>query len=136
MSVFDNSRGGAGGPIWGDNFRQLRRSLGLGDTPNRIDLGLSGSERDDYDQNNDLWGGLVRDYGSRAAGNAGLERMMNTRSQDLLSRYTSASVHDPFLDRVGFLEGFDPEKYRKTLSWMERGERPWVYTRGFRTLGG
>lgn len=65
-----------------------------------------------------------------------LARALATQFGPIRQLYQAATARDDELEFDRFLEQFDPERYRSRLSPFERGERPALYTRGYRLLYG
>ena len=142
MGVLDYLGGNQTGSrnLYGDSFAELRRRLGLSENPDLyqgfVDPNITGFGRS-YLNDNEGQGALydlfASSFRNRAPALADFTLRNKSRIED---QYKAAAAVDNTLTRERFLEGYDPERLRKQSDWMQRGERPWAFQRGFKSMGG
>lgn len=125
--------------LFGPTFGEFRRRLGLFDQPvNRPFLppSLSGFGRGFLDSPEGAGAlySLFGQYFDRPA--QALSRFINRNQGRIEGQYRAAAAIDPTISRSQFLANYDPNRLYRQSSFLERGERPWVYQRGFKTVGG
>jgi hypothetical protein len=120
-------------------YDQLRRQLGLASTQQRS-IVPDGTDQigQTFLRSNEGLGALGSLFASalQQQGDPVLARVLTRNLGDIINRYRAAVAVNNSLQPDEFLNQFDLTGYASQLSPYERGERPGVFTRGFKLLGG
>lgn len=111
------------------NYSSLARLLGLSDQGTPLSY-LTGMNRLGKDYLDSLEGAAPA-YESYATNlgrtNGALGNLARRYAGRIEDRYRAASAEDNTLTRTQFLERFNPQAFRKSLTTAERGENPAAY---------
>ena len=121
--------------MWGNDFADLRRALGLSATPSTGGFSLPTSTPKiglDYLRGEEGFNPLLQLFSKQLGGNA--QNVLPRQSGTINSLYRAAAALDPSMQPDQFLRDFDYAGFLSNLSPFERGERPGNFQRGYRYL--